>query len=331
MTRKFVILLFIFFTFSAVCQQNLYSFGILNNSNSAKVAALGGYPTAAFEDDPSTGVSMPSNLTKENSGQVVINYLNHFADTDQGMISYSHHFKELGVFSSSLIFCNYGKFDYSDPNGVFNGSEFGARDLMTQIGYSKKIFEKFQIGFNLKFVSSVYEQYNASALGFDVSTTYFNKENQFGGSLLVQNLGRSLNTFSSNTKKEDLPSNIQISVNKKLSYSPIRFHIIYHDLQTWNNKSSSSNNSNRLEFLTENFLNHVVLASEFLFSENFNFRIGYNFKNRMDLQPISRAGGIGFSWGVGLRIKKLNINYSYSRYHFSGNSNNLTIIRRITK
>ena len=68
-----------------------------------------------------------------------------------------------------------------------------------------------------------------------------------------------------------------------------------------------------------------------MFSENFHVRLGYDFLTRRDLQPTSRPGTIGISWGVGFKIKKISINYSNAKYHFSGASNTITITKKIGK
>tara|TARA_Y100000385_G_scaffold125830_1_gene130848 strand:+ start:2212 stop:3213 length:1002 start_codon:yes stop_codon:yes gene_type:complete len=330
MNRAIILFLFILFSIIVHCQQPLYSFGILNFNNSARTASLGGYSIAVIDDDPTTSLLLPSNISRSNSGKIILNYVNHFADTDYAFLNYTYSFENIGVFSTSLVYCNYGKFDYSDPDGIFSGAQFFVYDIMGQVGYSKKLFDNFQIGINLKYVHSLYENYSASAIGFDASATYFNSKNSFGSSILIQNIGRSLTTFQPTSNKENLPFNIQLSINKKLSHSPIRFHFIYHDFQKWNiNSIEKENKEFNFQSFSSNFTNHIVLASEFLFSESFNVRLGYNFKNRKELQPNSRAGGIGFSWGVGFKVKKLNISYSYSRYHFSGTSNNLTVVKSI--
>ena len=62
---------------------------------------------------------------------------------------------------------------------------------------------------------------------------------------------------------------------------------------------------------------------------NFNIRFGYDIFSRKELQPQSRPGTTGLSWGVGFKVKKLKINYSNSKYHFAGTSNNITIIKQL--
>ena len=77
------------------------------------------------------------------------------------------------------------------------------------------------------------------------------------------------------------------------------------------------------------FFNHIVIGTEFLFSKNFNVRLGYDFLSRNILQPESRPGTTGISWGVGFKVKSLMINYSNSKYHFAGTSNNITVIKQL--
>lgn len=315
-------------------QQTPYSFGILNFTNTAKTAGLGGYSIASLESDPSTCILTPSNINSDNHGVLLLNYVNYFADTDYGLINYTHRFKNIGLISTSLVYCNYGEFDYTDPSGLSNGNSFSANDLMLQIGHSRKIAEQLQIGVNLKIAGSFYEQYSALAIGSDVSLTYVNEEKLFASSLLVQNIGTSINEFQNNSLRTKLPFNIQFSMNKKLAHAPLKVHFIYHDLNRWRiSQNTNQNNIDRNAFtqFSFDFFNHVAVGGEFLFSENFNVRLGYDFLTRRDLQPISRPGTIGISWGVGFKLKKISINYSNAKYHFSGASNTITITKKIGK
>ena len=301
-------------------------FNVMSFSNSARVSALGGYVCSVIDNDASIAIQQPSNLNTNHHGQLVLNYVNYFADTEYGYFSYVHQHKKRGLFSASLIYANYGTFDYSDAAGYFNGSSFSANDLMLQLGHSKSITENISVGANLKFASSFFETYQNYALASDFSATYFNKENQFGCGLVLRNIGLHFNSLFSGSSDFVLPSSIDLGFNKKLKHAPFRIHITYHDLQKW--KISQLNSNSSLSF-GRNFFNHVVIASELLFTENFNFRLGYNFQNRFELKPISRPGTTGISWGVGFKVKNIKINYSNSKYHFAGTSNNITIIKQL--
>ena len=325
----FLVYLFLI-TVSISSQQPSNIFGVLNFNNSARSTALGGYVVAVTDGDASTAIQLPSNIEADNCGQLVFNYMNYFADSDYGSINYTFNSKKIGLISTSIIYCNYGTFKYSDPSGVFYGNNFSVNDVVAQIGHSKKLNKKLNIGTNLKLLSSFYEQYSAFGIGTDISLTYFDKESQFGSAILCQNIGRSIKDYHLSNLKENLPFNIQFSFNKKLTHAPIRFHLIYHDVQDW--KIGSDNSlvtRNIFSQISYDFFNHIVLANEFLFSDNFQVRVGYGFQNRRDLQPASRPGTTGISWGVGFKVKNLKINYSNSKYHFAGTANNISLIKEL--
>ena len=330
------LLLNIFFFFSIniyYSQQKLNSYSILNNNCTARNSSLGGYPIGLFDSDPSLSIFLPSNLSILNKNQFVINYNNHFADSDFGMINYNFQINKKGIFSTTLFYNNYGKFEYFDASGNMLGNSFSANDWILQIGHSKKLYEKLQIGLNLKFIASIYEQYSSYALGSDVSLTYFDDKKQFGGYVLLSNIGTTIKNYNNSSNYNNkLPFNSVIGFNSKLKHAPLRFHISYNHIHKWS--FSDDFNSNSLESVAFNalisqFFNHFVLGTEMLFSENFNVRLGYDLLSRNELQPISRPGTTGISWGVGFKIKSFKINYSNSKYHFSGISNNLTIIKKL--
>jgi|TARA_B100001093_G_scaffold510257_1_gene575758 hypothetical protein len=330
--RLLLINIFLFFSFN-ICfsQQTLSSYSILNNNCNARNSSLGGYPIGLFDSDPSIAIFLPSNLTILNKNQLVLNYNNHFADSDFGMINYNFQINKKGLFSTTLLYNNYGKFEYFDASGNKLGNSFSANDWILQIGHSKKIYEKLQIGLNIKFIASLYEQYSSYALGSDLSLTYFDEQKQFGGYILLSNIGttiKSYNNYSNYNNK--LPFNSVIGFNSKLKHAPLRFHISYNHLHKWsfNNDFNSSESLNFNTIFTQ-FFNHFVLGTELMFSENFNVRLGYDLLSRNELQPISRPGTTGISWGVGFKIKGFKINYSNSKYHFSGVSNNLTIVKKL--
>ena len=95
------------------------------------------------------------------------------------------------------------------------------------------------------------------------------------------------------------------------------------------NTQTTNQSAIQINQLFYNFFNHIIIGTEFLFSKNFNMRFGYDFLSRNNLQPESRPGTTGISWGVGFKVKNLKINYSNSKYHFAGTSNNITIIKQL--
>ena len=98
-TMRLVFLSFAFlFSVIYFSQQNP-SYTILNNNCTARNSSLGGYPIGVIDSDPSLAIFLPSNLSKLNTDKLVINYNNHFADSDFGMINYNLSLKKKGNFS----------------------------------------------------------------------------------------------------------------------------------------------------------------------------------------------------------------------------------------
>ena len=80
-------------------QQAVTSYSILNNNCTSRNSSLGGYPIGVFDsEDASIAIFLPSNLLASHEKQLVINYNNHFADSDFGMVNYNFKVKEKFVF-----------------------------------------------------------------------------------------------------------------------------------------------------------------------------------------------------------------------------------------
>lgn len=314
-------------------QQAVTSYSILNNNCTSRNSSLGGYPIGVFDsEDVSTAIFLPSNLLSSHDKHLAINYNNHFADSDFGMVNYNFKVKDKGVFSTTLFYNNYGDFEYYSPSGNSLGNSFTASDWIFQLGHSKKLNDNIQIGVNLKFLGSIFEQYKSFAIGSDISLTYFDEQKQLGGYLLLSNIGTSIKSYQESNAKNKLPFNSVLGINTKLKHAPIRFHLSYHHLNTWSfssNSQTTPQSTIQINQLLSNFFNHIIIGTEFLFSKNFNIRFGYDFLSRNSLQPVSRPGTTGISWGVGFKVKSLKINYSNSKYHFAGTSNNITIIKQL--
>ena len=134
--------------------QSNTSFPILNFNTTARNSALGGINVGIFDHDPSTSIQLPSNLTPLQDGLLQMNYVNYFADSDIAILNYTFDQKKVGVLSTSLIYCNYGYFEYADPSGQFLDQTFSVNDIMFQLGHGRKLSDKLQIGINMKLAGS---------------------------------------------------------------------------------------------------------------------------------------------------------------------------------
>ena len=74
-----------------------------------------------------------------------------------------------------------------------------------------------------------------------------------------------------------------------------------------------------------------MIGLEFVPSKTFMLRFGYSFKRRNELAHDNKPGLIGFSWGVGFRIKKFHISYGSAKYHLAGPSNHFTVTTNLSE
>ena len=87
--------------------------------------------------------------------------------------------------------------------------------------------------------------------------------------------------------------------------------------------------SGEIEFVDESFaktiLRHIIISGELnLFNDNLYLRGGFNFQRRFNMTIDSYGGLVGFSFGVGMKVSKINLSYSRSSYHLSGQLNSFS-------
>lgn len=321
---------------------NTYEF--LNVPVSARVGALGGTAIAIKDGDANLGLNNPSLISPDMHSTVSLTYLNYFADINYGFVSYTSDFKKLGTFSTGLKYISYGKFTEADEGGNVLG-EFSVGEYALVLGWGKSIDTSFSVGANLKPIYSNLYTYNSFGLAADFSATYQFHKRQITTALVVKNIGSQITTYADNGEREPLPFEVQFGISKKLKYVPLRLSLTLNNLENWNlayNDSTYLTNSNtnlseeekdernKSSFLKES-LRHIVLGAEIIPSKNFNLRFGFNFKRRSELAIEEKPGLVGFSWGVGFRLNRFQINYGSARYHLAGSSNHITISTNISQ
>ncbi len=318
------------------------TFQFLNFSNSARVEAAGGYLLTIQDDDATLGVENPALLNPTMHGFLAMDYVNYFADSDYGFASYTWHKPNVGTFNGSLLYANYGKFDYADVNGERNGSTFTANDLALSAAYGRQLDSNFSVGADLRLLASFLESYNAFGVSMDLGAAYQKKASGFGAAFMVKNAGVQLKSYTSNGR-EPLPLNIAMAVSKKLAHAPFRFSFTAHNLQQWDLVYFDPSQQQTTDPLTgesievkvpgfgKKLLYHTAFGGELLLSKNFHIRFGFNYKNRQDLKVGAKPGTAGMSWGLGFKVKKFHVSYGMGKYHLAGTSNHITISTRIGK
>lgn len=316
------------------------AFQFLNFSNSARVEGAGGYLITIRDNDASLGVENPSLLNRSMHGNITLNLVDYFANSKYGYASYTRHFSNIGTFNTSLLYANYGEFQYADISGDRNGGTFNANDVVFSVGYGRELDTNFAIGADIRFASSFLESYSAFGISADLAASYQKKEKGFGAAFMIKNIGGQVKSYIAN-QSEPIPLNVLIGVSKKMAHAPFRFSLTYDNIQKWNLVYFDASQESSVDALTgetievkepgfgTKLMYHLTLGGELLLSKNFNIQFGYNYKKRQDLKVVAKKGAAGFSWGFGMQIKKFKLSYGMGKYHIAGTTNHITLSTRI--
>ena len=310
----------------------VYSF--LNNNASARIAAMGGNMLAIDDNDLTIAIMNPSLINSAMNNTFALNYTDLYSDIKSGFAAYSHTFKKAGSYTLGMQFVNYGNFTETNDNGDQLGS-FSAGEYVASIGWGRRLDSAFSIGANLKFVYSSFDIYNSYGIVADIAATYHSKNNTTI-SLLVRNAGRELKSYESGYE-QTIPVEVQIGISRKLEHLPLRYNILLHDLQRWNLRYDDPSKTNadpltgepvkqdKFMNMLDEGLRHIILGIELMPVNHFVLRLGYNPQLRKEMKLDSKASTVGFSWGFGVRIKKICIDYARSTWHLNGSTNYFTI------
>lgn len=335
-----IILLFSFINaFSQIGGQSTYRF--LEMTNSARVGSLGANFLSVNDDDLTLVYGNPALITDKMSTNLSINYLNYFADINAGFLAYAQNFEKLGTFAASLQFINYGDFTETDATGIEYG-QFNAAEYALTIGWAKKLSESLTLGVNLKNILSQMESYNSYGVAFDLAANYLHKNKRLSASLVAANIGRQITSYTGNYR-EDLPFNMKFGISKRFEHAPLRLYFMADQLQQWDLTYTDPNAEPEVDPFTGELINkkgwdfgdklmrHLAIGGEFIPGKgNFSVRLGYNYRRRAEMRIASRKAMVGFSWGFGFKISKINLSYARATYSLAGATNHITITTKLS-
>ncbi len=342
--KTFLFFLFFVSAFSVYSQiggKGVYDF--LNLTNSARIAALGGTNISVYDDDLNFARENPALLNENMNKRFVLNYVNYFAGINYGYAGYADNFKKIGTVSVGIQYINYGNFVAADETGLITGN-FRASDYALNIIWSKQLFKNIVGGINFKPVYSHLESYNSFGAAFDIGLTYYKPETDFAASLVLKNIGSQIKPYRKGNY-EPISFDIQAGISKKLAHAPFRINLTAHRLYKWNLRYEVPEDITQISFAQEpdtvkgeilqNFLDnamrHLIIGVEFLPLKSFYASIGYNHQRRQEMKLIDKGGFTGFSWGFGVKLKKMGFSFGRATYHLAGASNHFSVYFDISK
>ena len=143
--------------------------------------------------------------------------------------------------------------------------------------------------------------------------------------------------------KEPMPFEVQLGLSRKLKHAPFRVMLNFSHLEKWDltypeqTTSNSAINSVPTDTLliekiganvkgfSDKLMRHVNLGTEVLITNNFNIRLGYNYRRRKEMLVSTKKGMAGFSIGIGIKVSKFHFSYGRATYHIAGSPNHISI------
>jgi hypothetical protein len=244
-----------------------------------------------------------------------------------------HKLDDNQALTASLRYFSLGNIQFSDYNGNSWG-EGKPREYAIDLGYSRKLSEKFGIGMAIRYINSNLtlgavgtpglSSYKAgTAVAADISLTYknvaANKEGWTFG-FVLSNLGTKIGYTNDATQKEYIPANMGLGANYTKVFdetNKISFGLDLNKLLVPAPPSDTS--AAALEaYYSESVVSswfksfngqfntiNASVGAEYTYNDQFAFRLGYFYESK------DQGGRQYFTMGVGLKYNMIGLNFSY--------------------
>ncbi len=314
------------------------TFAFLNLVPSARVASLGGNALAVWDKDVNLAFHNPSLIDSNLHRQGALSYVNYLSDIAFGAAVYGHRFKKIGTLVGAVQYVNYGTFQGADETGNLT-TTFGAAEYNIQLGYAYSIRPKIKLGTNLKYISSSFETYTSWGMAGDLAVSYVDTGSRFVVSLIAKNIGYQFKPYVDGNR-EPLPFDVQLGVSKRLAKAPFRYGIVLQNLTRFNTRYNDPNDiyyrqiqldqngqptTDTKPHIGDKMLRHVILNGEFLLGKALQVRVGYNHLRRRELALPNGTGRNGFTFGAGLKLGRLHVNYANSAYSLAATAHHFSM------
>ncbi|MEP1095091.1 MAG: type IX secretion system protein PorQ [Cyclobacteriaceae bacterium] len=293
---------------------------VLDLSTNARSAALAGTSVSLADGDISQFFENPATLDSAKNGDVFFNLNPYFTDAIVFTGAYLFNVKELGSFAIGLHYLDFGSFERTDPAGNQLG-DFTAHDYAVSIGKAHKL-GPITLGASLKLLHSSIDSYGSTALVGDIGGV-FRVTNNWSLGMVFSNIGTRLTKFN-DLETADIPFDVKIGTTFKPEHMPLRFTLTTGNLVDGNimEENIAEGRSNQR---VEKILRRVNFGTELVLSENFQLLFGYSHKRKQELKLEDIGGGAGFSYGLMLNIKKIELRYSRATFHAAGGSSFISL------
>jgi len=335
---------FLVYIYALILSGSLYSQGLPNTvfsslrlDPSARLASLGTPFSTFHEPNIGVAVSNASLINPALHNAAMIHYANYFRAFSNVHAAYARSLPRLGTFLASIQHANFGSVDGFDEFGNYLGRSNMFYDAVLNVGWGRELVDSmFSIGANFKYLFSRGENFWQHGIAVDVSGSYINHDRRLAVSLAFRNIGTVLKRDMI-SEYERMPFQIDLALYQRARNAPFAYTVVLSNLQRWNLSGVDLNEEtidpltgeittpNRFTAFADNAMRHVILGGEVFLFRNITFRLGYNYHRRQELRTETRPGFVGFSWGIGARVHRFQVDYARSAYHLAGAPNFISI------
>lgn len=296
------------------------NFQSLNLTSNPRAAALGGTTISLADGDISQFFENPATLDSVNSKNIFFQINPYFADVFVYSGAYSFNVSTLGTFAAGLNYVNYGSFEMTDEAGNFLGT-FQAQDYTVQVGKAHNV-GLFTLGANLKISHSSIESFGSTALLMDVGGTFRVNKN-WTVAMVFKNIGARISK-SSDFSSDKIPFDVKLGTTFKPEYMPLRFTVTTTNLVN-ENAVLEEEDGGRSTRTLDKVWKRINLGAEVLLNENFQILVGYSHKRKQELRLTDSGNGAGFSYGMMIKVKRIELRFSRATYHAAGGSSFISL------
>ncbi len=300
--------------------QNAYQF--LTLVSSPRQAALGGKVLTNNDWDVSQALHNPAAINDEMDGKIALNFVNYFADITYGSMAFSKSFSDKKhLFAGGITYIDYGTFAGYDEFGT-QTEDFTGNEFALTVGYRHAVANSnLKIGANVKLISSKLAEFSSIGAAIDLALLYDFKDKNSQLTLVASNIGKQFTAFDD--IKENIPFHVDLAFAKKLENLPLKFHVVYENLQQWDvsfiNPARATVDLNGVitpekVSVVNNFMRHIIIGAELFHGKAINLRVGYNFRRGNELLIEGNRVFSGLTAGFGVKLKRFRVNYAFQKY-----------------
>ncbi len=319
-----LLILIICFVFNSNAQtlggNSIYNF--LKLPATPQLTGLGGINISNISNDIGLSFNNPALLRPSMHAQLAAVFNSMYAGIKNYHVITGYTNEKLQTnFSLGTQYFDYGTIAQTDASGNVLGT-FRPGDYVVQVSGSRKYLERWYYGATIKFIHSNYGLYRSDGLAMDVGVAYYDSTSQLQVSVLMKNMGVQLKRYEGTTG-DDLPFDIQAGITKRLKNAPLQFSVTAQRLHQFNiryndtsfNNDNGFNQTSEAAITFDKIFRHIVIATQVYVGDKLEITAAYNHLRRAELNIYNATNGLnGFSLGVGVLFKKIQIRYARAYY-----------------